>query len=164
MLKYLVPFERLSFTSKLSSKAAIQRLGAATEPRKFFRLFRSEESRDYEGEVTGPDFNIRPILRYRNSFLPVLTGSIASSGSGSTITLSMKLDTFVLVFCAIWMSFVALVGVGVAVQLLQEPESSVWGFMPLIMLVIFAVIVNAAFRWEVSRQTRNLRRLLDATS
>ncbi|AZB35921.1 hypothetical protein [Chryseobacterium bernardetii] len=71
-MKYL-PFERIVFNTNLPEQEVMTRLLDFVEPKKFFSW---KHIKDYEGSVDTNSFDISRVVKYRNSFLPQISGSI----------------------------------------------------------------------------------------
>ena len=98
----LLPFDNLTLYSPYSPEAAISRLQAVVEPRRSFALFTTRQM-PYEGWIKVSEFEITHIIRYRNSFLPVIKGNIQTIIGGTNINIQMKPNVFVLLFMAVWL-------------------------------------------------------------
>ena len=46
------------------------------------------------------------MIRYRNSFLPIVTGRIRDEGAGCVIEIILRLSVIVAVFMALWLAMV----------------------------------------------------------
>jgi hypothetical protein len=95
------PFRRLSLESSLPVANVLKRMEEAVEPRRRWRFSRLH--RDFEGVVSRTRFTIVRIIQYRNSFLPVITGTIKPRPQGGTrIEVTMRLHWLVTAFMIIW--------------------------------------------------------------
>ena len=96
----LLPFENLTYKTLLAPDYVVELLKRAVEPQKTFRvssIFGSDKYKDYEGEVDeNGAFQMSRIINYRNSFLPVIKGTIEQDTNGATITVEMRLHYFVI--------------------------------------------------------------------
>ncbi len=98
----LLPFDNITLYSPYSPEEAISRLRAVVEPRRTFALFTTRQM-PYEGWIKGGEFEITRIIRYRNSFLPIITGNVQTIIGGTNINIQMKPNVFVLLFMAVWL-------------------------------------------------------------
>lgn len=98
----LLPFDNITLYSPYSPEEAISRLQAVVEPRRTFAPFATRQM-PYEGWIKDGEFEITRIIRYRNSFLPVIKGSIQTIIGGTNIKIQMKPNVFVLLFMAVWL-------------------------------------------------------------
>ena len=97
----------------------------------------SEGNTYFEGKVCENSFKICRCIQYRNSFLPLIIGTIEAHEYGSTINIRMRMAIPVIVFLVIWFT-------GVLVGCLIVPFA---GFpmpaalVPYIMLVFGILLV-----------------------
>jgi hypothetical protein len=68
---------------------------------------RSEEEKPFIGTVDKSQFQLRRDIRYKNSFLPQIRGSITSALPGSKVIVRMRIHPFVAVFMCIWLFIAA---------------------------------------------------------
>jgi hypothetical protein len=61
----------------------------------------------FVGSVDRESFKLRRVIRYRNSFLPTISGKIHHSPTGTRVNVVMFMHPFVTVFMAFWLSIVA---------------------------------------------------------
>ncbi|QIZ72295.1 hypothetical protein [Oxynema aestuarii] len=102
----MFPHEHFTIVTALDPDAVRQRLSTVVEPPKTFRWQWGNPDKPYQGEIGDRSFKISRIIHYRNSFLPVIDGRIEPNGTGSKISINMKLHPFVLVFMLVWLSMV----------------------------------------------------------
>ena len=58
----------------------------------------------FEGSVSENSFKICRCIQYRNSFLPLIIGTIEANEYGSTINIRMRMAIPVIVFLVIWLT------------------------------------------------------------
>ena len=109
--KKFLPFENYILTTKLSVKEVCSRMESKTEPKKNFRFFAAKNnySKPYEGKIAGNSFTIIRIINYRNSFLPVIRGTIESFVGITQINIKMQPMNSVLIFMGIWLGITGIV-------------------------------------------------------
>ena len=159
-----LPKETLTFKTKLTEDEIKARLVQAVEPEKFIRsgLFGSSNTKPYEGKITGSTFSIKRIIKYRNSFLPRILGSIERDIQGTSIKVKMRLHIFVLCFLFIWCSG-ALIGLFfMAKNVIANKGFDPWFFMPIGMLLLVYVLTIAAFKYESRKAKNDLKTLFEA--
>ena len=124
----ILPSLTEEYTSNMTPVELAERMAQFVEPRRFWTrsLFRGERSKTFEGEVSATDFNIRPIISYRNSFIPIIKGTIRPTENGSKVKLEMNLHPFVKYFVTMWLG---MVGMGFFMLCISMVESS--SFSPL---------------------------------
>ena len=111
-----------TIVSKMSMEEICEALGAVTVPRKEHRY--GDRRGEFIGEVDTAGFKVVSNISYRNSFLPIIQGSVRAEGSRSVITIKMRMHWFVSVFSAIWLGFVTLFMLAVVLMLVVESDFS----------------------------------------
>lgn len=61
---------------------------------------------EFIGQVHPFDFRIVPNFKYKNSFLPIITGKITESDEGSTIDIVLRMHIFIRIFLTLWFGIV----------------------------------------------------------
>ena len=159
----LLPYERIISKSSLSEAEALKRLSESVEPssRNFTLFSRNYPDKAYQGKIDGYEFDIARVIRYRNSFLPRITGTIRSEYDGTVVDVKMKLDPMVLVFMCIWCGMVGFGGCMIFISTLGK------GFQPAIlipagMLLFACVMVVGGFKAESSTSRKDLKEIFKA--
>lgn len=149
-----LPLHRFEIISPLPPAEAMRILEGHVEPEKWFRWRWPSSANDdkFEGSLTADGFQIRRVIGYRNSFLPVVDGSIQQGAGGSRIQVRMRPFVFVFIFIALWT-----LGVSGA---LAGPT---WPVGVLMLMFMYALTMGA-FWFEASKQEKVLRRILRDTS
>jgi hypothetical protein len=99
----LIPFEKFEIRTAMSDTEILRKVAELTEWSSLrLVFFPPEDSLPFVGTITGSGFKIRRIIRYRNSFIPVLCGRVENS----TLFLTARLHAFVAVFMSLWLSAV----------------------------------------------------------
>lgn len=162
-LRYLaLPWRRFEIDTHLTPGECVHALEAIVEPRKWFRLSRTRPTRDFEGEVNGLEFSIRRIIRYRNSFLPVISGTILPGFSATRVRIAMRPNWFALAFWVAWMMAVA----GFAALLLFHGTEKIppqAAAVVLIMAVVGYLICVIPFGIEAQKARRILADVLSGS-
>lgn len=150
-MKFL-PYTRFEITSPLRREDALKVFAAHVEATKWFRWNWPNSANDtrFEGEMTASGFEVRRILGYRNSFVPVVRGEIESAGAMSRITITMRPLIIVIAFCALWCAAV--------VSMAATGEA----WLSVAMLAFLYVLVMGGFWFEASKQERVLREIFQA--
>lgn len=143
----LLPFEKYVFEPKMTVDKAMQQLDLMTEPKQF-GLFRQPKYCRYRGTITQSSFKISRSISYRNSFLPVVEGTIRSDFDGSIISMKMRLNYFVLVFVIFWSSGVTLVFLAMLMSAIAKGKFQPAIFVPLGMLLFLSALVIGGFKYE----------------
>jgi hypothetical protein len=162
-MKYL-PIENITYKTRLNEEELYRRLSNSMEPEKRLRFsfFGSSSTKTYEGKMSGQTFNMKRIIRYRNSFLPRITGIIEKDFDGLTITVKMRLHILVTVFLCFWCTGVGLASVAVLTQVISHSEFYPQTMIPFGMLIFAYVITMGGFKFESNKSKKDLQALFEA--
>jgi hypothetical protein len=97
------PFRDFVIESPLAREVAVRELGKAVVPRRYFRMSKPEQP--FEGEVRADGFRLFRIIRYRNSFLPLIVGRFENAPYGSHVRITMRPIWLVVAVWIAWMGF-----------------------------------------------------------
>jgi hypothetical protein len=98
-----------------------------------------QDEQPFDGNVTGRTFKLVRVIRYRNSFLPVIRGRISDSPhGGTTVRVRMTLHLFTALFMAAWLGFV---GAGVAWSSLGDLDNIDPDTFLLLGMMLFGVLL-----------------------
>ena len=163
-MKFL-PFENITYRTKLTSQEALEQLKEVVEPRKTIRwkgIFADKDHKPYEGSIVGNSFTITRIINYRNSFLPTIKGNIESDFRGTKVVVQMRLNNFVIAFL-IFM-FIAL-GAGLWALLSVKETTDTFdpiSLIPLGMILFFYAMVTGGFKYESIKSKKYFAQLFEA--
>ena len=110
----------------------------------------------FEGSVSENSFKICRCIQYRNSFLPLIIGTIEANEYGSTINIRMRMAIPVIVFLVIWF-------IGVLVGCLIVPFAGFpmpTALVPYIMLVFGILLAIIPNKIEAKKAREKLEELL----
>jgi hypothetical protein len=110
----------------------------------------------FQGSFDPPHFKVSRRIRYRNSFLPVIHGSLRTGSVGSEVRLVMHLHFLVLAFMCVWFG-----GVLSAVSLSDFAWDELH-LLPLGMAVFGVVLTCGGFFPEAVKAARLLREAVGA--
>src|SRR4051812_23233053 len=88
--------------------------------------------RPYEGEVVNYRFEVKRVIQNRNSFNPLVCGTITPKDGGSLIELSLKVHPAVRAFLVAWVLFLIWIGLAPVAQTI-DGQLGLQSFLPLIM-------------------------------
>ena len=158
-MKFL-PYDRFTIRTALAPQDVFARLEHNVQ-----RAYLNGPHLAFQGRIGEDAFRISHIITYRNSFLPIILGTVRRSGSDSVIAMTLRPSWFVVAFMVAWFG-----GVGVASlliarawldgRLLVPPASA--AAVPLLMLFFGAVVVNGCFWYEAVRAKETLAGLFRA--
>ena len=134
-MKYL-PFDKYTITTDLSIPEAQQHLLDQLEPARNAAYIMKNKTKPYTGTLSADGFTIQRIIRYRNSFLPVIKGRFSNPFGKTTIEIRMRPNTIVLIFMSFWMGVVGAVCIGILIAAItgnldrNSPAGSSGSFLP----------------------------------
>lgn len=163
-MKYL-PFENITYRTKLELEEIQKRINEVIEPKKTFRMtgiFGNSSHKPYEGSINGNSFSITRIIGYRNSFLPRINGVIEKDFNGSKINVKMRLHVFVIVFMCIWFGGVGVGCLAVLTPLFNSDTFEPMKLIPFGMLLFGYALVTGGFKYESIKSRKYLAQLFEA--
>jgi hypothetical protein len=107
-------YYRFELHSSAAAPRMLQRIRALTgiRPGYWFSAAPDPSCTPFIGTMDGPHFRIRRHIRYQNSFLPCIWGSIHPIAGGSRISVTMFLHPIIAVFMMVWLSIAATGAIG----------------------------------------------------
>jgi hypothetical protein len=164
----LIPQENLVYSSNLQPAELTNRIRAHIHnvKRSNINCFYDHTGVSYHGRVTENQFEISRIINYRNSFLPLITGKIESTASGSRIHIEMQLTKVVKYFSIFWLTGVFFAFIAMLIGIFPESSNSkippFAPLMPLGMLLIATGAMHWGFKYESKKSKKDLENLLSA--
>lgn len=113
-------------------------------------LFFPSGSGDFFGQVGTDKFRIIPVISYRNSFVPIIHGTVTPSDRGSTVSLDMQLHFFVKSFSFVWLMFCSFF---LLLELISQTKDFIAWFVPLYMFAFERLLTHFAFSYGVKKPT-----------
>ena len=168
MIQKLLPIENLVFHSALNQETLLAQLQNEVEAPKLFKfgVANNSYSKKYIGTIHNNRFEIKRVITYRNSFLPLIKGEIKNDNNGSEINVKMSLNKIVQVFMSIWLSVVSVACFGILFGLIFKNifkiEPSFFMLIPFFMLVFGVLMVSFGFKLESKKSIHDLEEILKA--
>ena len=166
----ILPYERFTITTRLAPEEVVEVLTRVVEPkRSALPLRRYRGDKEFEGEFGGFTFRMRRIINYRNDFLPVIRGTIASASKGSVVIFTLQLRRPILMFMAAWFVVLTILVIAALLTFVLSREDFVANpalLFPL-MLAFYAFgygLMTGAFKYESRKARSRLHALLQAES
>jgi hypothetical protein len=164
--KTFLPVEDYTLTTKLSVDEVQSRIQYNTNPKVDMGFFASKtnSSKPYEGLVTGSSFKINRIINYRNSFLPVITGTISNYAGRTEVKINMRLTSFAKIFVLVFLVFIGIgVGINIFLFVRNAPGKSTFSLLSTTISFIFiGLLTYFAFKKESAISKQFLEKLLEA--
>jgi hypothetical protein len=157
----LFPAERFVIDAQAAPDEVRDRLSSAVARGRRVSLRRPEAV--FTGTVGPNSFELRPVLGYRNSFVPTARGSFASGIAGTRVDVRLRMLPAVAIFMAVWLSLAAAFFLGMLVIALRNPSRS---WLPLVGIAFFAfgyLLMTLSFSYEARRIRTNLALVLSGT-
>ena len=161
-MKYL-PFEKYTLSILISPEEAKRRLLDNLEPERNVLYIMKNSTKPYTGTISADGFAISRIIRYRNSFLPVIKGRFMNDKNRTTVLITMRPPIFVLIFMSIWTSGVLLACVATLAVLIDPGKNkfSPAELIPFGMLLFGYGLVTIGFKTESIKSKKFLSDLFD---
>ncbi len=148
-MKRLLPFENVTYKTELSPTEIANQLRSSTQ---YTTLGKS---------ISEKGFTIKRIINYRNSFLPIVTGTITEEENETTVNVKMKMNILVIIFMTFWFAMVFLAGFATIV-ISYSSGFEVFYLIPFGMLIFGVVLVVGGFKAESSKTKKDLQKILQA--
>jgi hypothetical protein len=88
---FRLPFRKYEFTTPMSPAHTARILQENVEPPRKWGWPVSSKRGYFEGRVAGSRFKFHRVAGYQNSFLPIIEGSFRRDGTGTVVTVNMRL-------------------------------------------------------------------------
>jgi hypothetical protein len=150
----LVFGRRLLFHSLLSTEDLTRRLQREVAPPRLFSRARGTQL--FEGTVADGRFRMMRSVRGRNSFRPVISGTLSSGEPGTRVDVRLQLHPVVMVFCG------AVLLVGAMIGSIAIPEYLATGSSPALIFLLGLAAVFTAFAIAAALEARKATRMLAA--
>lgn len=157
-----IPFEKITYTSRLPIAEIKERLENEIQPKANFSFGQKSiaTSKKFGGTVNGNVFQIQRIISYRNSFLPKIDITLAQYLSGSKATITFRLLPFVAIFIGFWLAIVAFAGIALAFFSNNNEDIAFAKFIPVLMIVFGYVMTILAFNYELNKAKEELEKII----
>lgn len=158
-----LPLEKITYKTRLNEEEIIKRLSEIVEPKRIIRLgiLGNRSSKTYEGVINENEFEIQRIISYRNSFLPIIKGTIEKEFDGIAIHVKMRLNMFVFVFLCIWCGGVLLGALALLTQAFNNSKLGLFSLIPFGMLLFAYLLTMVAFKYESNKSKKDLQTLFE---
>lgn len=156
-----LPFENITYKSRLNENDIIDRLIEVTEPEKTFRFGKkgNGKTKYYEGQINGRTFAIRRIIDYRNSFLPKISGVIFHDNNETTIKVKMRLNVYVIIFLCFWCVFLSSFFI---IDLINQAQFDSSTLSSIGMIFFAYLLTTMGFKLESNKSIDDLQEIFKA--
>lgn len=157
-----MPYYRYEFDTPLSPQEVADKLNAQIIKKReglfdgFKRMMNNSQLQGtWYGTADRQGFKIRRHIDYRNSFLPMIYGTINRRARGSHIVIVMRVSIFVMVFLVMFMT-------PLLYTLWTATEDTIGTLSALAMLLFAVVLTGAGFGFEAQKAKALLQEQLSA--
>jgi hypothetical protein len=159
----LLPFDYMIINTPLNPGAAYRILIDNVEERTtpFFDFQPRLDTKPYLGVIGSEKFRIWKVISYRNSFLPIIRGTIKENNSGTILKITMMPAMSVLLFMSVW--FGGLIFALVFLLLDKNDGKLNPAFIiPLLIIGMGLLFVSAGFNAEAISSKEDMKRIFGA--
>ncbi len=144
-------------TSEISKDEAIDRIShlCKTTQSPYFK-------NEYDGTISETDFELTRIISGRNSFKPLIKGTIETDINGCFINVKFEVSKPVKIFMGFWFGFILFTCLMLILVNLTDIKYTFKGLLPLGMLGFGFFISKYGFEGEVNESKRDLLKLFEA--
>jgi len=154
----LFPSQEATLYSALPKAEILDRLHYNIQP----EHTAAHPAKKFEGLIAGDTFTLKRVITYRNSFLPVVKGSLSELPAGTRINLALNPMRFIALFMGLWLGMAALALIITVIASLTDGGSAVAVMIPLAMLAVGIALQNICFNTESERAIDELKSILEA--
>ena len=126
-------------------------------------LFLPSGNTYFEGYSVNGFFEIQPIIKGRNSFVPQIKGRTEPYLNGSRIHVKMNMMSGVFAFTCIWIGLALLLGFGFLFQSIREHDFSLAALVPFGMALFAYMLALGGFKFESIDAKEKLLNIFDGT-
>ena len=159
-----LPYESITYKTKLGYGEITERIKNAIEPKKFIRIIKGNTKKAYEGKVQENKFLINRIMTFTNVFSPGIHGTIINENDEVKINIKFKLQTMVIAVLVVWLGLVVCVLFSSLINLFIHDVSNRNWLTALLILAVGCVMMIGAFKSECEKEKKMLEELLELTS
>jgi hypothetical protein len=156
----LLPYQNVVFRSELPADEISKKLREHVKP--VTAVSSVKDTKEYEGEVVGNNFNIQRIIQYRSSFLPVIKGAIIQDSNGTKINVKIGLQTIVLVGVCVLAGLAIVFFMAITFAAVVFRHFNFFFLAPFGFLIFLYLMTTIAFNMECSKSKTDLKKILQA--
>ena len=157
------PYKKCKICTINSINEVIDIMKRSTSEKTVFTFLKSKRTY-FEGDVTDNGFKISRVIKYKNSFMPVIIGNIENKNYKTYLNLEMRLNLFAFVFGIIWFSGVIFGFFSFIPNLLSIKsfdKESISSLTPLFMLIFGYLLFTIPFIIESMIATNKIVKLVN---
>ncbi|MBB3699512.1 hypothetical protein KMW28_24700 [Flammeovirga yaeyamensis] len=163
--KYFIPFEKITYQTKLDPEEVIYRINKITVPEYGIRRSKLSDRRNniiYEGSVIGNEFSIIRMMKNNNSSSPRIDGTVEENFGVTEIKIKISPDPMELIITLLWCGLFAFGFYPFFISNLLKDffDSTVW--QPFAILLISYGIIIGSFKSNYKLSKKQLSKLFEA--
>ena len=156
-----LPDKRFTIEAMAAPDVIRERLEAQVAPGRLVAFRRPD--RPFAGTIRADSFELRPVVGYRNSFVPLVEGSYRTGIPGTRIDVRMRLLRPVAAFMVAWLSLAAFFVVIASIAAAHDPLRLGFVGLALAFFSVGYVCMSVLFWLEARRTRARLEDLLAGT-
>jgi hypothetical protein len=152
-MKFL-PYENFYLVTPLKPAEVQERLEQNTQAApgfSFSSMFSQSYDACFSGYVINATFEFKRNINYRNSFLPLISGSTEAWPGGSRVHVKMRLNTAVMIFMCVWLGGVGLACAGVIASGVSDKHFEPAALIPFGMFLFGYALATGGFKYESNK-------------
>ena len=157
-----VPYEKITYKTKLEYNEIVKRIQDMIEPKKIIRLIKGNAKKAHEGKTWENGFAMNRIMTFTNVFSPAIYGTMTKENDGTRIDIKLKLQPMVIAVSIIWLGVVAYILFSSLINLIVNGVSNKNVTTALLVLAIGYIMMIGAFKSEGGKDKDRLKELLEA--
>jgi hypothetical protein len=157
----LFPSQEATLYSALPKAEVLDRLYYNVQPEHMAFAHKDHPARRFQGHIEGSSFTIKRVIGYRNSFLPVITGSLSELPKGTRINLRLKPMRRIAIIMTLWFGTAILLLIITVIASLTDDGSVIAAFIPLAMLAVGVALQHICFNTECERSIEELKSIFE---
>jgi len=160
-----LPFENITYKTKLNSEEILRRMSKIIEPKQAFRVtwfFKNNNYKPYEGNINSNSFSISRIIGYRNSFVPTIKGVIEKDSNGTIINIKMRLHALVIAVLFVWFGGMIINCLIAIPSIYNNQDFKPMSLIHFGLLIFGYVLVTSGFKYESRKSKKHFTGLFEA--
>ncbi len=158
----MLPFENYCIKTNLGEQDVLEKISNYIDPKNFTgNLGNNASDKPYRGKLEQNNFILQRNINYRNSFQPIISGSVVQGFSGTEIKIRMRMEYTVLVFLFVWLC----IALGSAVILtfiaIRKNEFEQMILIPWGLFIFGYVLCMFGFKLEAEKSKRFLESIFE---
>lgn len=161
----LLPYDKIEIESQKTPEQVMEMIKDKTQVQEHLSFtgirFMQSESKTFAGEIKEDSFRISRIIIGRNSFLPVIQGTVEKATAGAKALITMSLSKITAVIMAI--IFLAALFVAISPLFVDgfSPKNIDQLFVWLGIILVIYAFMTVSFRFEAKKAKKILKEMFE---